>query len=470
MKGQTKRIFHDSKVQIDCTLVFRDKKGSTKPLITTRKISKLDELRNKDPNQRDKHELLFIFIPQLSSWGRLLITTDVFLQLVLSLLVFPAFLYVVREFGLKVRDGFLKGHVFSSQYCRCAKSSAYSLENKHHSYEISYLLHFVEENGRARGDPWSLRQTGIYQQVDANNDQSIWVILQISKATRERLMKKLHHPELSSQCPDNPMSIHAVLLLATVDNWGAYIEYLRSQLIYVDEKVCYSSIGKVSPTDYAIEFSDLQKLHSLRNTLLYTQNILNSCLNISTKINDHYQCLRDLDLQPDCQRTILSLQSYSADISVYVQSVATVLKSLHGTLDLLSKIVEFRNAENLRLITAASERSISELRVVTSRIQEENRTSAVMSVKSHREAKAVKVLTTVSLAFLPASLIATIFSSSLVQVKQVGSSNTQFAVASQFWIFALASIFLTFITLGCTYLLERYVIRKPSPLPSQGAI
>lgn len=72
----------------------------------------------------------------------------------------------------------------------------------------------------------------------------------------------------------------------------------------------------------------------------------------------------------------------------------------------LSKIVEFRNIENLRSITAASEKSILSLKDAALRIQEENRLSAAISVQNHKDGKSVKAVATVSMIFLPASLLA----------------------------------------------------------------
>lgn len=93
--------------------------------------------------------------------------------------------------------------------------------------ELSYLHQYVEQNGRSHGDPWSLRQTGIYQQVNAEHRRSVWIFLQLSRSTRRQLEPVLHSQSNSS---DSFMILHSILLLATVDNWGKYVEHLHSQL------------------------------------------------------------------------------------------------------------------------------------------------------------------------------------------------------------------------------------------------
>lgn len=96
--------------------------------------------------------------------------------------------------------------------------------------ELSYILRFVEKNGRNRGDPWSLRQTGVYQQATFNSHQSAWIFLQLSRSTRIVLENALRSQLRCFGQSDSPMTLHALLLGATVDNWGEYIQCLSTQL------------------------------------------------------------------------------------------------------------------------------------------------------------------------------------------------------------------------------------------------
>lgn len=88
----------------------------------------------------------------------------------------------------------------------------------------------MEKNGRNRGDPWSLRQTGVYQQAKLEHRHSAWIFLQLSSSTRQGLEKALGKQSGSQDEGDSPMAHHALLLLATVDNWGEYIRSLDREL------------------------------------------------------------------------------------------------------------------------------------------------------------------------------------------------------------------------------------------------
>jgi hypothetical protein len=88
----------------------------------------------------------------------------------------------------------------------------------------------MERNGRNRGDPWSLRQTGVYQQATYNNCRSAWIFLQLSRSARVGLENVLRSQSSHTSENESPMTLHALLLGVTIDNWAEYIQHLSTQL------------------------------------------------------------------------------------------------------------------------------------------------------------------------------------------------------------------------------------------------
>ena len=89
----------------------------------------------------------------------------------------------------------------------------------------------MELNGRSEGDPWSLRQCGVYHQVCLETHRSSWILLHISKRMRTTLDRTLKsnihkntHRGVDSMLP------HMIFLSAMAGNWQDYLEYLRSEL------------------------------------------------------------------------------------------------------------------------------------------------------------------------------------------------------------------------------------------------
>ena len=93
--------------------------------------------------------------------------------------------------------------------------------------EVCYKIQYVERNGRDRGDPWSLRQVGIYQKLSSESGRSIWIFTRLPDILRVRLQQNLIEAAGRDQ---SPMKFHAVLITVLGRNWAAYIEDLYSQL------------------------------------------------------------------------------------------------------------------------------------------------------------------------------------------------------------------------------------------------
>jgi hypothetical protein len=88
----------------------------------------------------------------------------------------------------------------------------------------------MEENSRQHGDPWSLRQTGVYQQVNAEIQNSTWILLQLSRSTRSLLEAATIQSRFKNDNSISLMQLHCIMLSATTGNWGKYIKFLQSQL------------------------------------------------------------------------------------------------------------------------------------------------------------------------------------------------------------------------------------------------
>ena len=91
---------------------------------------------------------------------------------------------------------------------------------------MCYIIHHVEKNGRNRGNPWSLRETGIYHQINIATGSSRWIFIQPSGPTREDIIQNLELGELRQ----SPFDLHAEVLLSMARNWPEYIEYLSQKL------------------------------------------------------------------------------------------------------------------------------------------------------------------------------------------------------------------------------------------------
>lgn len=82
--------------------------------------------------------------------------------------------------------------------------------------------------------------------------------------------------------------------------------------------------------------------------------------------------------------------------------------------------------------------------------------------QGEQDSKALKSLTMVATLYLPASLVATVFSSNLITLQPVTTPliSSHMVVAAQFWVFIVAVMVLMIITLLSIYSLRRSLFVK----------
>ncbi len=106
---------------------------------------------------------------------------------------------------------------------------------------------------------------------------------------------------------------------------------------------------------------------------------------------------------------------------------------------------------------------------------EENVNLSQIADRNEKDSRMVKWMTLIATAYLPASLVAvsypfllrcfnwmlrlgpmkTIFSSSLIQLRQSNETSEHLIVASQFWIYVLVTVLLTGVTVSILLFLKR---------------
>ena len=94
--------------------------------------------------------------------------------------------------------------------------------------ECAYALRYIELNHRSTKNPWSLRQTAVYQRYNSKSESSTWVIISASEKMEiclDRYLKSKH--AFGTQ---NPFEIHLLLLETALANWRPFIISLTQKI------------------------------------------------------------------------------------------------------------------------------------------------------------------------------------------------------------------------------------------------
>ncbi|KIW34737.1 uncharacterized protein PV07_01495 [Cladophialophora immunda] len=135
----------------------------------------------------------------------------------------------------------------------------------------------------------------------------------------------------------------------------------------------------------------------------------------------------------------LELQS---SVKYYESVIRSMIDTSASTAALLAQIPYFVLIENLGSSSSALQASIIDLRNIAATVQTGNEDMLGLARESRKDSTKVKTLTFISIFYLPATLLATIFGSDLVQ-------------PMHFWVYVLATVIATILTLAVPIYLER---------------
>ncbi len=98
--------------------------------------------------------------------------------------------------------------------------------------EMAIVLKYPENNGRTDGaDPWSIRQTGVYQSFDVITKTSVWILINPRQNTLadNRLKDLLGSREQFSAIEGQQPLISLMVLSTYFGNWRTYMAFYEKE-------------------------------------------------------------------------------------------------------------------------------------------------------------------------------------------------------------------------------------------------
>lgn len=101
------------------------------------------------------------------------------------------------------------------------------------SQELSYVLKYAQLKENSTGNPWRIRQTGIYHAFDRHRNSSVYVLVSPHPAAKfETYIKNvLRDPIARSRILSTPLLLHTMLISTHLSAWRNYLEYFEKFLL-----------------------------------------------------------------------------------------------------------------------------------------------------------------------------------------------------------------------------------------------
>ncbi|OJD36867.1 ankyrin repeat protein [Diplodia corticola] len=383
----------------------------------------------------------FFFIRQPYSWTQLLISEVLFRKLMTIFRVHPAFLEVVLTFGEKIAPVEESQCSFfasiSSNGASDSTSNRPPPSGSTCSFEIAYNIKYVARHGRKYPkDPYSVRESGVYQKHTAASQQCTWILLQPSNELEERLQRHMFDPLASN--PNGHLLIHALILLVASEDWREYVNYLEDEFSKLLDRGFFSSVrGSNTSGSINADFSDIRALHILADKLRKLLHILSLNRGLGARIKDTFQSLLSPVSTSGEVSSLLyaKLDLYDFQISTQHSRIDTLISRSEGVRSLIQHILDMRSSENNGNINRA-------MRDLTEQGVEENRLMRRLSNQATRDTRSMMVIAIITAIFLPATFAATFFGSNFFGFVN-RESGSSLEAASNLWIYFVVAVALS---------------------------
>ena len=396
------------------------------------------------------------FIRQRHSYSPLTITYEMFESLLLEKSVSPQFRDYVLYMGEREREVEMV-----PPRLRWRVATTRSFHENRSNLECMYGLRFVELNGRGNAyqptSRWSFRQTAVYCSFRTASENSTWIFVTPSRLAQERIdgYASCRHEGLEF----NPFEIHLLLLDTAIVNWRHYLIDLAAET----DQHAAQSLG-ASPDDQGpISMADCGERQAL---MILDDKLQNAAIAIKSTMENvraHLDCHRlvregvSKDEEPTERFIASGFMEQLKELDTLILRVDALRVRLQGITSLVSSFLELNNGFTLQSLAKDSGRENEEMRKLSERMH-------ALTEKGTQDAAAVKVLTILTLIYLPATVVSNFFSTSFVNLQTSPGTSNHVVVSGDWWIFVAASVPLTLFTLYTWWVWTRIKAYNRYPL------
>ncbi|KIW56964.1 hypothetical protein PV05_05575 [Exophiala xenobiotica] len=378
------------------------------------------------------------FLRQRYSWGPLLVTSSLFHELILQGRLSAQLKNFLLCFGTREREVEI-----APPALRFMPSSA-KATNLDCSHECTYGLRFVESNGRTDlktpSKAWSLRQCAISCRYTPNEDGISWAFITISGQMQQRL----HLVALEGGFRHNtdPFEVHQLVIDSAISSWRQYLICLAGE---TDTQ--YAQILGTSPVNNCPvslhESGRRQQLLVLDEKLLNAMLAVTATTDTISALSTSWESLVRKCRSPDMDRFELmrtNFEHHQRSLKLLDAEIISLRTKLAGVTSLLSSFLDLSSGYSLQRLAQESGKENEEMRRLTDRMHK-------LAEKSTQDAAAVKVLTILTLIYLPVTVVSNFFSTSFVNSTTSANGFGNITVTGDWWILFAASVPLTLLTI-----------------------
>ncbi|ORY12543.1 hypothetical protein BCR34DRAFT_563656 [Clohesyomyces aquaticus] len=369
--------------------------------------------------------------------------------------VMPSYLDFMSVFGLQLDQRDLRFSGFHEQTTlgvpQSKRPAVPQLGRSGHGYQLCYNLKaVVDKGGEGKRKEWSKRHAAIHHQFDVDNGTALWICTEGRK--KDGLFDRIRdltsddkRKEDWSYGSKEESFISSLATHLTCCHWS--IEEWRMYMGWLEETVEKETLAAISGSRNPIEgvdrknytSDDLQLVQGYEDQVNEVIMILEANNDIMKSLSDFYDSLLkndafDAGLKDQCKENIRE----------FVEQIGDMIYDAN---------MQIRRAKLLVKITA--DRKALVLQHLQGQATE---ATLNLTYMSYKETIIMRIITIVTLIYLPATFVSTFFSTDVVKYQGQDASGSFSSTAMFRWL--QVTLPLSAITLGVGYAWYRYQTKK----------
>ncbi|KAI9371216.1 hypothetical protein BJX61DRAFT_39396 [Aspergillus egyptiacus] len=326
--------------------------------------------------------------------------------------------------------------------------------------ELAYVIRRVEPNGRSSATiPWSIRQTGVYQQWTHPKAQSedgghslILLVAPSADAEGDVLHGTSARASDGADVMTPAILAHELLIAESMCGWSDYMCWLEDQLMIKSTRIIVTPVD-ADRENRPITFNanDRQDLKELDDYVTDLLVILDTTVQTIRRVRRECQRYCSIHCTKSCacpcRRSLEGLQSCADEAHCYLTRARVLQSRVQSVQSLLFDLLAYEEIHALRDLARAS--------------NQESVNVKDLAIRSAQDAAAVKLLTVIGLVFLPTTIVENFFSTEFVK-----ADGKELQVSKYVWVMVAVALPLTALVIVCWRLWLRFEFSKIRPAVS----
>ncbi|ORY18635.1 hypothetical protein BCR34DRAFT_553947 [Clohesyomyces aquaticus] len=369
----------------------------------------------------------YVYIHAQTEGGRLMITRKSLEALLSHYQVMPDYLEFMAVFGQRkgAVDLRFSGFRQITQEARSPQEYDPPLEDLMSGFQFCYNLKQAKVTQVNGGCKWSIHNAAIYHQFDPTSGPR-WIITtegsDLDRFFRDRIMVQGDKEDIKFTRLDeklfSSLSVNLMFCCWATEGWRQYIRWIESELEDHDAgSAHYSDAGEVSKARRRTLFhaADLHDLQYLGERISETITVLEANVEVFNDLRNF--CINLLiNYEDNCRR---SRPSICPD---YFDSLARRTNIFRRRLTEMA-----RNAfePQLKWAKELSPKVRSRMEIIIVQINEQDKLDAKeLELDMRRETVGMRIITVITLLYLPATFVSTFFSTDIVKNDSLAAGYT----------------------------------------------